>query len=236
MSIAAMGNRKGIKHSHNEDYFNEPLEENRAYWLGFIMADGCVKTPPKRSPVLAIKLAAKDKGHLEKFRTAIKATNPLYFCQATNGYSLEISSLKLSKGLAKFNVTPRKSLTANMPSNIPHNLLRHFYRGYFDGDGCLCFSKTRKQWITSMLGTKSFLEDFRLFISKKTSIPFTKIGKTGKNKLISVVRCGGNKQVPKIVSILYDKANIYLDRKMAKYQEMKQCVQSVGHKRLLTIL
>ena len=116
-----------------------------------------------------------------------------------------------------------------MPDNIPHNLLRHFYRGYFDGDGCLCFPKTRKQWITSLVGTKSFLEDFRLFIFKETSIPFKKIRKTGKNKLISIVCYGGNKQVPKLASILYDKANIYLDRKMAKYQEMRQSFPSAEH-------
>ena len=49
--------------------------------------------------------------------------------------------------------------------NIPENLIRHFIRGYFDGDGCATFSfatKTNKhRTLRTMFcsGSKDFLED-----------------------------------------------------------------------------
>lgn len=49
--------------------------------------------------------------------------------------------------------------------NIPKELIRHFIRGYFDGDGSACFSyatklnKHRTLRISFCCGSKQFLED-----------------------------------------------------------------------------
>ena len=41
--------------------------------------------------------------------------------------------------LMKLDVVPRKSLIAEMP-NINKSLVRHFIRGYFDGDGNISYT------------------------------------------------------------------------------------------------
>ena len=54
---------------------------------------------------------------------------------------------------------PNKSLTLTFPSKdiVPSNLLRHFIRGYVDGDGCICVTKPEKIEL-NVLGTKEFLQ------------------------------------------------------------------------------
>lgn len=58
----------------------------------------------------------------------------------------------------------RKSKIIRMP-NIPENLIRHFIRGYFDGDGSVCFyfatkaHKHRTLTTSFTSGSQGFLED-----------------------------------------------------------------------------
>ena len=54
---------------------------------------------------------------------------------------------------------PNKSLILKFPSSniVPTKLLRHFIRGYVDGDGCLCITKPEKIEL-SILGTEEFLQ------------------------------------------------------------------------------
>ena len=40
----------------------------------------------------------------------------------------------MAQSLIKLGCVPRKSLIITLPS-IPKNLMHHFIRGYFDGDG-----------------------------------------------------------------------------------------------------
>ena len=51
------------KYFFNEDYFKNVDSEEKAYWLGFIAADGCIL----ENGTLKIGLAEKDSLHLEKF-------------------------------------------------------------------------------------------------------------------------------------------------------------------------
>lgn len=61
-------------------------------------------------------------------------------------YTIQIGSKKLYEKLLKLGFTPNKSLTLVFP-NIPDNVLRHFLRGYFDGDGStsLAFYKRKNR-------------------------------------------------------------------------------------------
>ena len=61
----------------NPGYFDQIDSPDKAYWLGFIAADGCVTGFNQGYPRLQIKLARKDRGHLELLRTALKARRPV---------------------------------------------------------------------------------------------------------------------------------------------------------------
>lgn len=65
-------------------------------------------------------------------------------------------SKELANDLAVLGCVNNKSLILTFPNEqqVPQQLLRHFLRGYVDGDGCLCYTeKTREFSITS---TKEF--------------------------------------------------------------------------------
>ena len=70
---------KRKKYSVNESFFDIIDTEEKAYWLGFIMADGCICTSNSSSPNnrLSIILNQKDKDHLIKFKKAIDSKAPV---------------------------------------------------------------------------------------------------------------------------------------------------------------
>ena len=61
--------RPKLTHTFNKDYFEEIDTEEKAYWLGFIYADGSIN-PSKNG--LEISLKYSDKTHLQKFKKSIK--------------------------------------------------------------------------------------------------------------------------------------------------------------------
>ncbi len=149
-------------YAFNENYFSQPLDEHRSYWIGFIMADGCIY-----KNILQFNLHWKDRLHLEKFKEDIQANYPIYHIR--NACRLMISSKKLCDSLAKFNIVPRKSLIAKTPTNIPDNLMRHFWRGVFDGDGCITLN--RKITLVILLdGSKNIIKNFIKFIGENLKI------------------------------------------------------------------
>ena len=60
--------------------------------------------------------------------------------------------------LNSYGCTPRKSLTLKFPDIKifkSKDLIRHFIRGYFDGDGCISFSnKDHTKIFCNILGTE----------------------------------------------------------------------------------
>ena len=69
--------RKGIrKHFFNENYFENIDTEEKAYWLGFISADGSIcKSSKYNSYRLVLNLNRLDEHHILKFKNAICAND-----------------------------------------------------------------------------------------------------------------------------------------------------------------
>lgn len=67
------------KYVHQYDYFNEIDSEEKAYWLGFMFADGYICNHENRygEDSFGITLHAKDVDTLEKFKRSISSTNPI---------------------------------------------------------------------------------------------------------------------------------------------------------------
>ena len=66
------------KHHFNENYFEKIDTEDRAYWLGFLYADGNVsygkdKNGNKKGCTVEVTLSEKDKSHLYKFLKCLNA-------------------------------------------------------------------------------------------------------------------------------------------------------------------
>lgn len=202
------------KHTLNESVFDFITEES-AYWIGFLMADGCVYETKKGSPRISLVLAKWDIIHLEAFRSFLGTTCPIHN-NSTNGnaFSLAVSSNKLAKSLAGYGITPRKSLAAKV---IGLEYDKHFWRGVVDGDGSISdikkYSnlKDKKRIRLTLLGSKSLMEQFALFTESITSFK----PKPWQRGNIFVVNIRG-KNAARMINILYGNCSIALPRKLER--------------------
>ena len=110
--------------------------------------------------------------------------------------------------LLKMGCGEQKSLTLCFPNNIPDVLLRHFIRGYIDGDGCFTFIDKDRKMPTlkiNILGTYEFLERLsEIFGSSKPKKTKSKVFK---------LDISGNTKALAIANWLYRDAAIFLTRK-----------------------
>jgi hypothetical protein len=123
-----------------EGYFEAPLDVERAYWLGFIYADGSVCASPRWE--LKINLAEKDAEHLRSLQARIGGTFAIRTRSrclkgGTDIASLGVYSRRLVLSLMRLGVVPRKTTNPVPPPEMGGVVLVAFLRGLFDGDGCL---------------------------------------------------------------------------------------------------
>jgi hypothetical protein len=213
------------KLKYNERYFKNIDTEDKAYWLGFIVADGCVVETIKEraknpSYSLIIQLSIKDKDHLEKFKQSInyngeiKITNVFTQGAYRDYATIRICNKKLCDDLAKWGVVPNKTFNTIFPYNIPPNLYRHFIRGYWDGDGHLCTSVSQ----VGCIGSKKFINSLQC-VCRRFNKDLTKV-KLYPNKSMYDYKKGGTNQAKLLANFIYKDATIYLDRKYKLYQDL----------------
>ena len=217
-NIKSRGNKQG--YPRNEFYFNQIDAPEKAYWLGFLYADGCIHINKYE-----ISLNITDKEHVEKFKTAIGAvnhkitiTNDKRFENAKTLYQFAIKDEQLHKDLIKWGCVPQKTNKITNIPNIPRNYISHFIRGYFDGDGSLHYLNGTNNFRISFLGTKEFLEE----IKKELVIPQISISKTPNN--VYSLQIAGRKQVERILNYLYQGSE-EKDRLDRKYQKYLECLE-----------
>jgi hypothetical protein len=117
----------------NDKAFSQSSSD-AAYWLGFLLADGCISQRPRRSLILSIALQAGDRAHLEALRAFLSAEHPIATDMRRNCVVLSIASDQLCDDLMRKGCHPRKSLALCYQAS-GYFYRRHFIRGYFDGDG-----------------------------------------------------------------------------------------------------
>ena len=217
--IASRGNKQG--YPRNEFYFNKIDTPEKAYWLGFLYADGCVHNG---SSEVSIQLT--DKEHIEKFKQAIGAINhkivEIHDTRWENAKTLYMFSIKdkqLHADLCKWGCVPNKTFLINKIPNIPRDYVSHFLRGYFDGDGSLHYLKSTNNFrISFTCGSVEFLEDIQKELGTSLSIRNEK----GTNS--NYLQISGRHQVERILNYLYKDSteSTRLDR---KYDLYLQCLE-----------
>ena len=130
--------KMSLKYSYDEYFFYDIDTAEKAYWLGFITADGYVNEDRK---FVQIHLQWKDHLHLEKFRRCVCAEKRIVVKKRmhsiTHNYIAELTMNGgiFVKGLTKHGVRQNKSAKEEPPINIPDEFIRDYIRGLFDGDG-----------------------------------------------------------------------------------------------------
>jgi hypothetical protein len=207
----------------NHDYFNVIDTQEKAYWLGFLFADGYIRER-KSGNSLELKLSVKDYDHLLLFRECIGSNHLVKESQSKVKYNggvsisnmihLAMYSSKLVNSIRKQGVHSRKTFTIERP-NIEKGMMSHFIRGYFDGDGSFSF-KPEKYSIKTQIVSAS--EDFKKFIINELEDNNIKINLYSDIKL-QIQNKMDNK---KFYDYIYNNAKIYLKRKKEKYEEFRR--------------
>lgn len=210
------------KNKLNENYFKTINTESKAYWLGFLYADGCInkkhdKNGHEKGGSVELCLQSRDKYHIQNFLDDIESTVSIadkkvklngqdYFANRAC-----VSSIKMVNDLIHHRCIENKSLILCPPTTVPKNLISHFIRGYFDGDGCTAFHPERYGYAYSILGTKEFLE----FIVKETGVLSYDI-RSFENKKCFELRIYSKKSIEIFHNYIYANKSIYLERKYQK--------------------
>lgn len=182
--------------------------EEKAYWLGFLYADGYVS----KYNQIEVSLTLKDEEHLYKLKKFVNTNTNII--KDDHRVRLLFCSKEMAQDLANLGCVNNKSLVLTFPTKeqVPDNLLRHFLRGYVDGDGCLCCtSKTQQFSITS---TKEFFKGMLERTGwRETDCNYYSSGK-------AITWRSHQNVMPQYLHFLYDDSKIYLNRKYEKYKTL----------------
>lgn len=230
--------RNGSSSNFNWDFFHSIDTEEKAYWLGFLFADGYVSS---KTNSVGLNVSLKDINHLKKYNQALNFSKGLNVTEThqfgnkdihtnKNGetmymVSTVITNKDLKQDLINCGCVPNKSLILEFPNEsifiesekyTKKQLILHFIRGYFDGDGTLGLyqhSKTNSNKKESLIfvGTKSFLEKVQEYL--------------GKGFLMQKPNCNENtyrlsystKKAYTAAKLMYNNSSIYLERKYNIY-------------------
>lgn len=203
----------------NENYFEKIDSEDKAYFLGLLMADGCVY----KNRIL-ISLQEKDKYILEKFKTYIQYEGNLYkrnprVKNHSIQYSLEFTSHKIAENLKSIGCVEKKSLILEFPI-IDESLIPHFIRGIFDGDGHI-MKEYRGKYINGragFVGSVPFMKSLRDKL-KNSGFDIKKDYYCNNDKNIQIFFNSKN-DILKLYQYLYTNSTIWLPRKRDIFEEL----------------
>lgn len=215
------------KYQVNENYFEKIDTEEKAYWLGFLYADGNVRMHKNRSGILKLKLKQSDKQHIEKFNSSLNSNYPIkdgleilkyknreYKCY----YSVVcIYNTKMVKDLYNLGCMNNKTFKIKFPEFLDSELIRHFIRGYFDGDGCITSKNKKNGRVSIVSASYDFLIRLNEILINCVSVANNKIGD---KKGCYVINWCGLSDVENLHTYFYECSTIYLDRKRKKYNEI----------------
>ena len=215
----------------NETFFDEIDNPEKAYFFGLLMSDGCVfSTRQGKDGGFQINLQAGDSDILEKFRMAINSSKQLtdQFHRGvvySGGYGnhtmpqkcLRIHSERMAKALISHGCVYRKSKIAQYPAWLRDDLHRHFIRGVFDGDGCICLyslkNSDRKEFSFSIVGSLPLMTKIRDILLESLGASSTVKESPGCYR----IHYGGNRRARMFFDYLYGAGGHRLDRKYVKW-------------------
>jgi len=205
--------------TYNENFFKEWSEE-MSYILGYWFADGCIG---KYNNSYRFSIGSNDLDIINKIQKCMESTHKIIKTKQKDSIindrlvhtnkihnTLSITSKIIYNDIINLGGNERKSLTAKFPY-IPKKYIRHFIRGYFDGDGNINLGD-RKYPHICYVGSKYFIDKLILYIGKPQSY-------TNKNKIWRIDYWGIDAK--KILDYMYKNSNIHLDRKYNIYKQIE---------------
>ncbi len=203
----------------NVKYFEKIDSEDKAYFLGFIKADGYIDHQRNR---FALRINKGDIEILQRLCDALnlpqERINKIVKSSNSKHYS------KNRQDCVELAITHREFVSyfqdvksESILNRIPENLVYHFIRGYFDGDGCISYRNIKQlRFQLNIMGSpnddhmlkficKYF--NFNIFIDKRSNLP--------------LIQSSNIKTLESFRDKCYDNCFVYLTRKKVKFDLFK---------------
>ncbi len=209
------------KYTVNDSYFENINSEEKAYWLGFIYADGYINDS-HRNKFLELGLSSIDRDHIIKFSKSCESNHPIKNRVISKNYKkidgnncesthIKIYSTKIVNDLIKIGCGNKKTWKIVYPDFLKIDLHCHFIRGYFDGDGNIYKPKGGiNRYVVSIAGNKLFLEGLNDIL--KNNLITDSYILTRPNNL-SILTISNYKDCLSFYNLIYNKASVFLERK-----------------------
>ena len=202
----------GYTSKTEQTLFRNITNEIEAYTLGLITSDGNID----KNGTIRIFLTESDKYILEEINSKLlNGTGKLSIDKKQNAKDvarLGFCGKAICKNLAQYNIVPNKSESLTNIYILPEELMNHYIRGLFDGDGV---ASKNGQYIRIgfCAKRKEFVESYQSFLCKTLFMRKNKIFNTG-----GCFQCswGARTDIEKFYNYIYRDATIFLGRKKNK--------------------
>lgn len=238
--IRRLGLTRPDKYTYDRNFFHIIDNEEKAYWLGFMCADGYISKTIDESYEVGIELQIGNIDHLKKFNKSIKGNVEIGIRERQLGFknreknykfykqcSIRLYSKQMVNDLYNNGCVYNKSDKLKL-SKISDDLFFHYLRGYFDGNGSVLRQTNRKRnYIRFNFTTASydFVTELRELLYNKYNITSyivkEKIRYEGGIQTYRL-NISGLENNYKFGEMLYNDAHIYLDRKYDKYMKLSK--------------
>lgn len=218
-----------LRLSEEHHFFDNIDSEEKAYWLGFLVADGHIHPNG-----IKLSLSRVDRTHLEKFADLFSIHITDYERKTSKGNiskmaRADFNSVFISEVLHSKFVGQKKAHDPELYKVfkfIPKEQLRHFIRGVFDGDGYLSVFYDRK-WKRRTLGftaNKIFIEHLRDKLVALLKVRSNKVFSVKISPFAAIVNWSAKKDVCSILQWMYNDSTIVLER---KYKKAKEVIEDI---------
>lgn len=225
--------KKEYVNTVNHQFFDTINTEEKAYFLGLLIADGSIYRSNESKGRISFILQEEDVYILKALKKSINSENNIYIRYNLKGAkcrkpqaSFRWSSEYMSNILInKYKITQNKTMNLDFTfpfQYIPKNLQGAFIRGFIDGDGS--FESKNGTFNASIVGTsKNWICQIGDIISQETGLSYKVYENKGKTCDYYALRWSANNidkfdKITKLYNFLYKNATIYLKRKISKIE------------------
>lgn len=241
MKAGLKGHRSYVYNFDQHNYFETIDSHDKAYFLGFLAADGCVykrKNKQEAQAFIKLTLQLEDRDILETFKKYLHLEKPLAINKKKPSASLQIISNKMGNDLEKYNIVPAKTYAYEM-IELPQQMMGHFFRGYFDGDGSIAIYDNRSDipssYVVSISGFKHNLQKMSSYLKNKgiylSFLEDKRNHKYRSNLQFGDIRSSNIEQTYRFLKYIYeDCGDTFLSRKKEKADAFFKLMEQKGIK------
>ena len=203
----------------NEHWLDELKKKKKWYFLGFFYADG-INSVNKNQ--IRVKLNIKDIDRLNLFKEWFNSNRPLLPLDKDGEIKtyqgckeLALTSKYLCDRLTELGAPENKTKILKFPDFVPDDMMNHFIRGYFDGDGNITVINNQNsvRGNITIVSSIDFCLRLKEYLENKLGISTNFQNKETYGR----VQIEKNNHIKVFLDWLYRDANCYMKRKYDDY-------------------